>query len=137
MPALLRRWLVVLAASAPAFAVPGAGAQQVTIVERNDAVRNVIVIDDTLVTDRVAPVGASGIRVDPDVLPPETRAKEEAIENRLEGGVRADGRPALVKGRMDNIIQVEGVYAVKRSDDDKACIEIGTVGGHGDCRENE
>ena len=137
MRAVNRRWFVVLAAAVPALAAPAVSAEEATIVQRNDAVRNVIVIDDRLVLDRVTPGGESGIRVDPDAASPETRAKEEAIENRLQGGVRPDRRPSPVKGRMDNIVQVEGVFAVKRSENDKACIEIGTVGGDGDCRENE
>lgn len=129
--------LAVLAASAPMLVALCAAAQEATLVERSDAVRNVIVIDDKLVKHRTSSGGESGIRIDADAVAPETHAKEQAIENRLEGGVRPNRPPALIKGRMDNIIQVEGVFAVKRSGDDKACIEIGTVGGSGDCSRKE
>ena len=119
------------------LAAPPAAAQEATLVERNDAVRNVIVIDDKLVKHRTSSGGESGIRIDPGAITPETHAKEQAIENRLEGGVRPNRPRALIKGRMNNIVQVEGVFAVKRSEDDNACIEIGTVGGSGDCGRKE
>ena len=137
MNAVKSRSVVIAALPALMLAVPSGAAEELTIVERNDVVRNVIVVDDRLVKHGKSSADGSGIRIDLDLIVPEAYAKGQAVENRLEGGVQPNRPPALVKGKMDNIIQVDGVVAVKRSDDDKACIEIGTVGGDGDCQQRE
>ena len=113
-----------------------AHAQDGTLVQRNDKVNNVIVLDGKLVVRQQLPGDQSGIRINPNTLTQETYAKEQAIENRLEEAVQPNKPSKLVKGEMDNTIQAEGVFAIKRSDGAKACVEIGAV-GDGDCVEEK
>ena len=113
-------------------------AQDSTVIERRDKVNTIVVIDDKLVVRSQAPGAQSGISVGVQPKSPETHAKEEAIENRLQGDVRpADQPAAIVRGEMDNIVQVEGVIAIERSEKAKSCVQIGTVGAEDDCTETD
>jgi hypothetical protein len=110
------------------------GAQDGTIVQRNDKVNNVIIINDKMVVRQQLPTEKSGIRLNTETVSPETYAKEQAIENRLDGEVNQNNLPQVVKGEIDNIIQAEGIFAIKRSTEAKACIEIGVIGNDDACQ---
>ena len=115
-----------------------AAAQDDTIIERRDKVNNIIVIDDKLVVRKQLPGAESGISLNVKPEAPETYAKEEAIENRLEEDVRPAGqRAVLVRGETDNLVQAEGVFAIERSEKAEACVQIGTVGAEDDCTRKE
>lgn len=133
---LLTSIVVFLSVSAVSIlAAPGVShAQDGSLIKRNDKVNNVIIIDSKIVVRQQLPGEKSGIRLNTETITPETFAKEQAIENRLEGDVVPNKPSLLVKGSMDNTVQAEGVYAIKRSKDSKACVEIGTVGNDQDCQ---
>ena len=127
-----------IAVLALSIAVMPVAAQDSTVIERRDKVNNIVVIDDKLVVRKQLPGSQSGITVGGKAVVPETHAKEEAIENRLEGDVRPARQGAvLVRGQMDNLVQAEGVFAIKRSEKAEACVQIGTVGAEDDCSEKE
>lgn len=103
-------------------------------VAAQERVNNTIVLDNKIIVKEQLPASQSGIRLNSSPVSPEAQAKEAAIENRVTGQVQPDRGLPVVKGEIDNFVDVKNIIVDSKSDDSKACIEIGTIGNADACK---